>query len=367
MPTIEYENLAKLNASFFDGYRLAFDEVLQGGWYILGRQVAAFEQQYAAYCQAAFCIGTGNGLDALVLALRALDLPPGSEVLVPSNTYIATILSIVHNGLKPVLAEPDIRTYNIDPLRIEEKIGPRTKAILVVHLYGKLCDMEAIMAIAGRHGLAVVEDCAQAHGAHYKGKKAGSWGHAAAHSFYPTKNLGALGDAGAITCHDETMKEKLLALRNYGSRKKYYNDVTGFNSRLDEMQAAFLSIKLQHLDAINAHKRKLAAIYLDGLKEDFIKPAVTEDYYDVYHIFNIRHPQRDRLKEWLLQNDIKTEIHYPIPPNEQPAMKGIIDNQPTPLAAEIHRTTLSLPISFCHTESDIHRIVELMNLFPQLH
>jgi len=364
MPTtIDYENLEKLNAPFFEQYRHAFNKTLQSGWYILGNNVAGFEQQYAAYCQTPYCIGVANGLDALVLSLRALGLPPGSEVLVPSNTYIATILSILHNGLKPVLVEPDINTYNIDPLRIEEKISARTKAILVVHLYGKLCDMSAIMAIAGRHGLAVIEDCAQAHGAHYKGRRAGSWSQVAAHSFYPTKNLGALGDAGAITCHDETLKEKLLALRNYGSRKKYYNEVTGFNSRLDEIQAAFLAVKLQHLDAINGHKRKLAAIYLSGLKEDFIKPVVNDDYYDVYHIFNVRHPQRDRLKEWLLQNGIKTEIHYPVPPNEQQAMVGILDKQPTPVAAEIHGSTLSLPVSFCHTESEIQYVVEIMNRF----
>ncbi|MBS1564235.1 MAG: DegT/DnrJ/EryC1/StrS family aminotransferase, partial [Bacteroidetes bacterium] len=227
----------------------------------------------------------------------------------------------------------------------------------------KLCDMETITAIAERHGLAVIEDCAQAHGAHYNGKKAGSWGLAAAHSFYPSKNLGALGDAGAITCHDENLQQKLQALRNYGSHKKYYNDFTGHNSRLDEMQAAFLSVKLRHLDAINTHKRKLAAIYLEGLKQDFIRPVVQEGYYDVYHIFNIRHPKREELKEWLLQKGIKTEVHYPVPPNEQKAMKGILDNQPTPVAAEIHRTTLSLPISFCHSESEIRQVVDALNQF----
>lgn len=364
MPTaIDYENLEKLNAPFFEQYRQAFNHTLQSGWYILGSNVTGFEQQYAAYCQSPYCIGVANGLDALVLSLRALDLPPGSEVLVPSNTYIATILSILHNGLQPVLVEPDINTYNIDPLLIEEKISPRTKAILVVHLYGKLCDMAVIMAIAERHGIPVIEDCAQAHGAHYKGRKAGNWGQAAAHSFYPTKNLGALGDAGAITCHDEALKEKLLALRNYGSRKKYYNEVVGFNSRLDELQAAFLSVKLQHLDAINAHKRKLAAIYLGLLKEDFIRPVVTNDYYDVYHIFNIRHPRRDKLREWLLEKGIKTEIHYPLPPNEQQALRDLLRGQPTPIAAEIHQTTLSLPISYFHTETDIQQVAEAINKF----
>jgi dTDP-4-amino-4,6-dideoxygalactose transaminase len=363
MPTIDYENLAKLNAPFFDEYRHAFNDVLQGGWYILGKSVANFEQQYAAFCQSPHCVGVANGLDALVLSLRALGLPPGSEVLVPSNTYIATILSVLHNGLKPVLVEPDIHTYNIDPLCMEDKIGPHTKAILVVHLYGKLCEMEAITAIAHRRGLAIIEDCAQAHGAAFNGQRAGSWGHAAAHSFYPTKNLGALADAGAITCREAALKEKLLALRNYGSRQKYHNEVIGFNSRLDEIQAAFLLVKLKYLDAITTHKRKLAALYLAGLKEDFIKPATDPRYHDVYHIFNVRHPRRDQLKEWLGANGIKTEIHYPIPPREQPAMKGILDRQPAPIAAKIHQTTLSLPISYFHTESDIRQVVETMNKF----
>ncbi len=363
MPIIEYENLGKVNEPFFNEYRAAFEQVLQSGWYILGNSVRNFEQQYAAWCNSPHCIGVANGLDALVLSLKAAGIAPGSEVLVPSNTYIATILAILHNGLKPVLVEPHPATYNIDPALIEAQVGPRTKAIIVVHLYGKLCEMERITAIADKQGLFLVEDCAQAHGAAFNGRKAGSWGHAAAHSFYPTKNLGALADAGAITCADEAIKEKLLALRNYGSRQKYYNEVVGYNSRLDEIQAAFLSVKLKHLDAITAHKRKLAAIYLEGLKEDYIKPVVEAGYFDVYHIFNIRHPQRDRLKAWLLENGIQTEIHYPIPPNEQKAMQGILSDQPTPIAAEIHQTTLSLPISYFHTEAAIHKLVETMNKF----
>lgn len=362
-PLIEYENLQLLNQPLFDDYRAAFDEVMTSGWYVLGRAVTSFEQAWASYCGTAYCAGVANGLDALQLSLKACGFAPGDEVLVPSNTYIATILSIVQNQLKPVLVEPDISTYNIDPLLIEAQITARTKAILVVHLYGKLCNMTAINAIAEKHGLLVIEDCAQAHGAHYNGRRAGNWGQFGAHSFYPTKNLGALGDAGAVTCNDAALNDKIRSLRNYGSRVKYQNEVVGMNSRLDEVQAALLSVKLRWLDAIIAHKRKLAAQYLAGLKEDFIKPAVQEGYFDVYHIFNVRHPKRDELKQYLLKHQVQTEIHYPIAPNKQKAMQGILDNHPSPIAETIHATTLSLPISFFHTENDISRVIELMNHF----
>jgi dTDP-4-amino-4,6-dideoxygalactose transaminase len=360
---IEYESLGKANQPFFDDYRAAIEKVLQSGWYILGNQVKEFEQQFAAYCQTQYCCGLANGLDALILALRTFQLEPGDEVLVPSNTYIATILAIVHNNLKPVLVEPDIQTYNIDPARIEEKISPRTRAILVVHLYGKVCAMDQVMAIAQKHGLKVVEDCAQAHGASFKGTRAGNFGDYGAFSFYPTKNLGALGDAGAITCNDEKLYQAIATLRNYGSRIKYYNEVVGFNSRLDELQAALLTVKLQKLDAINEHKRTLASLYLQGLKPDFILPQVHPDYFDVYHIFNIRHPKRDAVKEYLLKHDIKTDIHYPVAPNKQQAMQGILSQEVTPIAEEIHQTTLSLPISYYHTQQDIERVIEVINQF----
>ena len=363
MPAIEYENLGALNQPFFAGYQQAFDKVLHSGWYILGSAVKEFEQAYAAYCGTQHAVGVANGLDALVLAFKALNLPAGAEVLVPSNTYIATILALVHNQLIPVLVEPDIRTYNLDPSKLEERITNKTAAVLVVHLYGKLCNMEAIMAIAEKHKLAVVEDCAQAHGAHFNGKKAGNWGHLGAHSFYPTKNLGALGDAGAVTCNNADLQQTISSLRNYGSRIKYVNENIGVNSRLDELQAAFLLVKLKRLDEINAHKRALAALYLDHLKQDFIKPIVETGYFDVYHIFNIRHPRRDQLKEYLLKHEIKTEIHYPIAPNKQQAMAGILSGQPTPIAEEIHQTTLSLPVSYCHTHADIFRVIEAMNKF----
>ena len=360
---IEYENIGRLNQPFNEAFELAFKEVIDSGWYILGNKVKQFENEFAAYCQTKHCIGVANGLDAIILALRSYDFQPGDEVIVPSNTYIATILAIVHNGLKPILVEPDLNTYNIDPIKIEEKITPRTKAILVVHLYGKLCEMPEIMSIAQRHNLKVVEDCAQSHGAHHKGKKAGNWGHFGAFSFYPTKNLGAIGDGGAVTTNDPELALKISTLRNYGSQKKYYNEVVGYNSRLDEIQAAFLSIKLQALDQINNHKRKLADIYLNTLNEDFVLPVVHPDYFDVYHIFNVRHPKRDELRQHLLENDIKTEIHYPVAPVDQEAMRGILDGQETPIAQLIHATTLSLPISFYHTEADVVRVVEVMNNF----
>ncbi len=359
---IEYENLRKLNEPFFKDYRESFNNVLNSGWFILGNAVQQFEREFADYCKSRYCCGVANGLDAMIIALKSLDLQPGDEVIVPSNTYIATILAVLHAGLKPVLAEPDIVTYNINPERIKEKITSRTKAILVVHLYGKVCNMDAILAIAENHRLHVIEDCAQAHGAMYKNKKTGTFGVFGAFSFYPTKNLGALADAGALTTSDETLFRKVQAMRNYGSKIKYENEVIGFNSRLDEIQAAFLSVKLKALDAINHHKRTLAQLYHNGLKDDFIKPSVHADYYDVYHIFNVRHKKRDSLKDYLLSKSIKTEIHYPIAPNKQVAMKNIL-TEPTPIAEEIHQTTISLPISYFHKETDIEFIIETMNKF----
>lgn len=360
---IEYENLKLVNQPFFEEYRKAFDAMLDSGWYVLGKNVQDFEAAFAAYCGTKHCIGLANGLDALTIALRSFGFAPGDEVIVPSNTYIATILAVLHNGLVPVPVEPDLRTYNLDPAKIEARISAKTKAILPVHLYGKLCDMKAINAIAAKHELKVVEDCAQAHGAHYKGKKAGNWGDFGAFSFYPTKNLGALGDAGSLNCNDDALALSAKRLRNYGSDVKYYNEVVGFNSRLDEMQAGFLSIKLRALDEINAHKRKLASLYLQGLKNDFVLPLVQEGYFDVYHIFNIRHEKRDALKTYLLENGIKTDIHYPVTPKNQKAMKGYFDAYDLPLAEEIHRTTLSLPISYFHTENDIAQVIETLNRF----
>jgi dTDP-4-amino-4,6-dideoxygalactose transaminase len=309
------------------------------------------------------CVGVANGLDALTLSLVALDLPKGSEVIVPSNTYIASILGIIHAGHIPILVEPDISTYNIDPLKIEDAINAKTKAILVVHLYGKCCSMDPIIEIAHKNDLHIIEDCAQSHGAKYKGKMAGSFGIMSGFSFYPSKNLGAFGDAGAILTNDEKQNENLRKLRNYGSQKKYYNDSVGFNSRLDELQAVFLSIKLPLLDDINQQKRAHASLYLNNLKNDYILPVVDTDFFDVYHIFNIRHPKRDELKAYLLQKGIGTEIHYPVSPNHQKALNGLIKEQAFPISEEIHATTLSLPCSSCHTESDIAQVIEALNAF----
>jgi dTDP-4-amino-4,6-dideoxygalactose transaminase len=359
---IEYEHLGKLNKRFEVEYREKVEDLFKSGWYILGKQVDDFEKDFAAYCRSIYCIGVASGLDALMLALRAYNFPSKSEIIVPSNTYIATILSILQCGLKPVLVEPDIATYNIDPLKIEEKITSQTKAIMVVHLYGKSCNMGRIMKISNQYSLPVIEDCAQAHGAMYKKKIVGTFG-IGAYSFYPTKNLGALGDAGAIITNDEKLNDLFRALRNYGSKIKYQNDYIGFNSRLDEIQAAFLSIKLKYLDEINSHKRKLAQLYLKGLKSDFIKPVVSDDYYDVYHVFNIRHPERDKLKDFLLKNNIKTDIHYPIPPHKQKAMQGVFEQDSFPISEEIHKTTLSLPISYGHTVDDICKVIETINRF----
>lgn len=360
---IEYENLGKANHTLFDAYLNTFNNVLQSGRYILGNAVKQFEQEFALYNGNHFCSGLASGLDALVLALKTFEFEKGDEVLVPSNTYIATILSIIHNQLRPVLVEPDINTYNIDPAKIEEKITSRTKAIIVVHLYGKACAMDTIMEIATMHNLKVIEDCSQSHGASFKKIKTGNFGNFGAFSFYPTKNLGAIGDAGALTTNDRTLNDTIQTLRNYGSKKKYFNELIGFNSRLDEMQAAMLSVKLKQLDTLTEHKRKLALLYHEGLKNDFIKPALHPDFYDVYHIFNIRHQNRNELKEYLFKNDVQTEIHYPVAPNKQKAMEGILDDQFTPIAEEIHQTTLSLPISYFHTEADISRVIEVMNRF----
>jgi dTDP-4-amino-4,6-dideoxygalactose transaminase len=359
---IQYENLAKSNKPFFEEYKASFEKTLESGWYILGDNVKNFEREFADYNNVKYCVGVASGLDALILSLKAMGYEPGSEILVPSNTYIATILAILHNNLKPVFVEPDLATYNIDPAKIEEKITSKTKSVLIVHLYGKCCDMDAILPVAEKYNLSVIEDCAQSHGAMYKNRKAGSFS-TGAFSFYPTKNLGALGDAGGIITDDHFLAENLRKLRNYGSEIKYHNDLIGFNSRLDEVQACFLSIKLKSLEQINVHKRKLAKIYLENLKEDFIKPSVHDDYYDVYHIFNVRHPQRDKLKEYLIKNGIQTEIHYPVSPHRQKALQGLLNDYNFPVSDEIHNTNLSLPISYFHTEDDINYIIEIMNRF----
>ena len=359
---IEYENLNKVNRPYFEDYKIAFEGVLESGWFVLGRNVEEFEKEFASWNNAKYCAGLASGLDALTISLLTLDLPKGSEVIVPSNTYIATILSIMHSGHNPVMVEPDISTYNINPGLIEKAVTSKTRAVMVVHLYGKPCDMDPITEICRRRNLFLIEDCAQSHGAEYKGRKTGTFGDMAAFSFYPTKNLGCLGDGGALVTNNEDYDKRIRMIRNYGSAKKYHNDFIGMNSRLDEMQAAFLRIKLRDLDRISNHKRALAAVYFDRLNNNTIKPVVNPDYYDVYHIFNIRHRRRDELKKYLLDNGVMTEIHYPVPPHRQKAMSFLKD-QSFPVSEEIHSTTLSLPISVSHTESDIVQVSELINNF----
>ena len=363
---IEYENLKKSNAKFIDQYKQKFSDILDSGWFVLGNEVKLFEDEFAKYCGSKYCVGVANGLDALTLALMAYDFPEHSEVIVPSNTYIATILAIINAKLTPVLVEPNIKTYNIDETKIESAVTAKTKAIMPVHLYGRMANMPEIIRISQKYNLKVIEDAAQAHGASINGKKVGTWGDVTCFSFYPTKNLGCLGDGGAVTTNDEQIADKIRTLRNYGSKIKYHNEYVGLNSRLDELQAGFLRIKLRCLDEINAHKNNLAKVYYDNLhNSDYILPTQSADYYHVYHVFNIRHKQRDKLKQFLFDHGIKTDIHYPIPPNDQKAMQYVLSQYQTPIAKEIAMTTLSLPISFGHTEEDVVQVCKILQSFHE--
>ncbi len=359
---IQYENLKKVNEPFMSELTKTAIQVIEKGWYVLGEHVSSFENEFATFTDTKYCVGVANGLDAITLSLLALDLPKNSEVIVPANTYIASILSILHAGFKPVLVEPDIETYNIDPAKIESKITENTSAILVVHLYGKVCDMNPILELKEKFNLKLVEDCAQSHGAKYMGKQAGTFGEAAAFSFYPTKNLGAIGDAGAVVTNSEEVQHKVSQLRNYGSSKRYVNEVIGYNSRLDEIQAAFLRVKLKYLNDMNAHKKKLAQIYFNGLDKKFILPKKDSNYDDVFHIFNIRHVERDKIRDFLLSQEIKCDVHYPLPPHKQKALSDFSEEY-LPISDEIHNTTLSLPISFSHSEEEIEYVVKTLNKF----
>lgn len=361
--TIEYENLQKLNFEFEIKFREKLVKFLDEGWYILGNEVKDFECNFAAYCGAKYCVGVANGLDAITLGLKVFEFPEKSEIIVPSNTYIATILAIMNAGHIPILVEPKIESYNLDPSLIEDKISAKTKAILAVHLYGQIAQMDEICSIAEKYHLQIIEDCAQAHGSIFKGKMAGTFGKIGAYSFYPTKNLGALGDAGAIITSDKDLYKKLKALRNYGSEKKYYNKYIGFNSRLDELQAAFLNVKLPYLNKIIEHKRELAAMYNSLLTDEVIKPVEIKDAFHVYHIYNIRTKERDKLKEYLLQKRIKTEIHYPVPPHKQKGFIKTLNSNKLPICEEIHSTTLSLPISFSNTKKEIITVIKAINSF----
>jgi len=342
----------------------AYHRVMESGWYILGHEVEAFEHEFAAYCGVKHCIGVGNGLEALHLILRALEIGPGDEVIVPANTYIATWLAVTYAGATPVPVEPDERTYNVDPNRIEEVITPRTRAILPVHLYGQPADMDPINDIAVRQGLKVIEDAAQAHGAGYKGKRIGGLGDAAGFSFYPGKNLGALGDGGAVTTNDDLLADRIRCLRNYGSRMKYYNEFKGFNSRLDELQAAFLRVKLHKLDEWNERRNNIAHHYLSTLAElpDRTLPHVPSWADPVWHLFVVRTKNRDLLQKYFGEHGIQTLIHYPIPPHKQDAYleyKGI----DLPITERIHREILSIPMGPAMQMDEVNAIVKVIKYF----
>ena len=345
--------------------REAFKRVYEKSWYIEGEEDKKFEKSFAEYCETKYCVGTGNGLDALMLALKALGIRSGDEVIVPSNTYIATALAVTYTGAKPVFVEPDIRTFNMDPTKIERVINKRTKAIMPVHLYGQPCDMDVIMDIAQKYDLYVVEDCAQAHGATYKGKKVGSFGDASGFSFYPGKNLGALGDAGATVTNIRDLAEKVRALGNYGSDYKYHHIYQGNNSRLDELQAAFLSVKLPILDKVNNNRRKIADRYLNKIRNDKIILPYVPDYANpVWHIFGIRCKKRTELEEFLNNKGIVTNKHYPIPIHLQECYKNLkFQKGDYPIAEEISNTELSIPMYYGMTDDEITYVVETINKF----
>lgn len=344
----------------------AFNEVLDSGWFIQGNQLALFEQEYASYCGTKHCIGVGNGLDALHLILRAYGIGAGDEVIVPSNTYIATWLAASYAGATPVPVEPDLATYNIDPALIEAAITPRTKAIIAVHLYGQVADMDAINDIARKHGLKVIEDAAQSQGALYKGRLSGGLADAAGHSFYPGKNLGALGDAGAITTNDDALADQLRMLRNYGSQIKYKNEIKGFNSRLDELQAAFLRVKLKRITQWNEQRRALARIYQQGLQQlpSLTLPYVPEWADPVWHLYVVRCAKRDELQQYLQAAGIGTVIHYPIPPHLQGAYAELdMATGSLPISEKIHSEIISLPLDPYLSSDDAHRVLEVVRQF----
>ena len=344
--TIPFLDLKAINLAQGAELEAAFHRVLHSGWFIQGQEVAAFEKSFAGYCGAEHAVGTANGLDAIILLLKAIGVGPGDEVIVPSNTFIATWLAVSHCGATPVPVEPDEATYNIDPARIAAAITPRTKAIVPVHLYGQPADMDAINALAKQHGLSVIEDSAQAHGARYKGRRAGQLGHAAAFSFYPGKNLGALGDGGAVTTGNAAIAQTVRTLGNYGSQRKYHNDMIGYNSRLDELQAALLAVKLATLDDGNAQRRRIAAFYSEQLAGLGLRlPQVPEWAEPVWHLYVIRHPQRELLAQQLSAAGIGTVVHYPVAPHLQPAYAQLgYAAGAFPISEAMHREVLSLPI-----------------------
>lgn len=362
---IKFLDLHKINARFETEFKTKFEAFLQSGWYILGDGVKQFESEFSAYCGTKYCIGTSNGLDALELIFKGYlelgVLQPKDEVIVPANTYIASIISIINTGLTPVLVEPDPKTFNIDVEEIEKHISAKTKAILAVHLYGQLCDMDSINKLAKHENLLVIEDAAQAHGATNNIKKAGGFGNAAAFSFYPAKNLGALGDAGAITTNNEALAEVIFKLRNYGSSTKYVNDFIGSNNRLDEIQALFLSTKLKHLDADNLRRQEIAKRYLFEVKN----PKIKLPFYDgssnhVFHLFVVLVDNRQEFINYLKANKIESSIHYPTAPHQQKALYRF-NSLKFPLTEKIHETCVSLPICPVMTQEEVDQVITTIN------
>ena len=364
---IPFLDLKKINDCYEKQFQASFKDFLKTGQYILGRQVQQFETQFANYCGTSHCIGTANGLDALFLIFKAFiqlgQLKKGDEVLVPANTYIASILAVINNDLKPVFVEPDPDTFNICPKQIQKHLSPKTKAILVVHLYGQLCDMQVINTIAKSKNLLVIEDAAQAHGALHNNKRAGSFGHAAAFSFYPTKNLGALGDAGAVTTNDQQVANQIKLLRNYGSDRKYENKTIGYNSRLDELQATFLNIKLPYLDEQNTARLLIAKRYLKEIKNPHVKlPFYRGSENHVFHTFVLRVSKRQQFINHLKKNAVGWLIYYPIAPHHQKALKSY-NHLNLPITEKLHDTVISIPLHEKLTTSEVDRIIDVVNCF----
>lgn len=364
---IKFLDLQQINAQYREELLAATARVIDSGWYILGKEVSAFEQDFAQYCHVQHCLGVANGLDALILIFRAYKelglLKEGDEVLVPANTYIASILSITENNLKPVLVEPDPATYNINPALIQQAITSKTRAILAVHLYGQCADMPALKKIAQENNLLLIEDAAQAHGATCRGGKAGSLGDAAGFSFYPGKNLGALGDGGAVTTNNQQLADVINALRNYGSQEKYVNRYQGLNSRLDELQAAILSVKLKYLETETQRRRDVACLYLNGINNPLVSlPTVAAGNQHVWHLFVIKTPHRKALQNYLTEKSIQTVIHYPIPPHQQEAYKTW-NTTNLPVTEKIHQEVLSLPMSPVLSDEDVMQVIGAINEF----
>ena len=361
---VKFLDLKKVNERFRGEMETAVGRVLDSGWYLLGKEAEAFEAEFAAFCGVKHAIGCANGLDALKLIVKALGIGPGDEVIAPANTYIASLIAISASGATPVLVEPELSSYLIDSAKLEEKITSRTKAVMVVHLYGRTCDMGTINAIAKRHGLKVIEDCAQAHGAVFGDRRVGNLGDAAGFSFYPGKNLGCLGDGGAVTTNDDGLAKKIRALRNYGSDVKYHFPYRGTNSRLDEIQAAWLRVKLPQLDADNARRAEIAARYCREIANPAITLPVAPDgkrgLTNVWHVFPVRTERRDAFQAYLTEKGVQTVIHYPIPPHRQPAYTAWHDLD-LPITEKIHETIISLPISPVMTEGEVGEVIAAVN------